>query len=462
MKQSRRVNVGLIILVAASFLLLTDGSSANAGIKIRSVPACEPSANELKYSELARSANGFSSDRSLIARVACGNNVSPSRIGVPITPAEDAELTRRTNVGERMVLVGQKTINSKSFVNSWMDPKTGEAVFAFIPGSTPDRTAIQHVLPAGTPIRLVSGAVPLDRQEEINAALVSNFAALRDSGLKIVGSDTDPNTGVVTVAIDPTNALGAEMRLATVLGSSGLEIVRVDTTTWSTPQDARTQPTGRQYGGAYISSPNNNSACTSSPSAKSNNGYYYTVTAGHCGHPGYAWRQGNSLNPNYPLGSGQGNTLYPPPASGTTDCECQGIGVLSSTKRTSGVLINSNALYLYTGSAGEGNYYTGRTICFSGGTEYETYGGIICGHIRGLNGSVTVTPNGVSVLVYNLIQADFNTTLAGDSGGPYGDGPTWFGVHFGLGSCGTQTCSVFSRSSRVVSSLAIYLQNLGY
>lgn len=169
-----------------------------------------------------------------------------------------------------------------------------------------------------------------------------------------------------------------------------------------------------------------------------------------------------SVNTNYALGPGAGNSLYSPPAAGRTDCDCQGVGPISSSRRTSVVLITSNAPYYYTTNAGESTLYSGRTLCSSGATYYQNFGNIECGYMTTFTGQHTLTPNNVPTLIYDQVQTDM-LGLSGDSGAPYGDGPIWLGAHFGNLTCsGGSTCAAFSRASRVVLRLGITLQNLGY
>ncbi len=387
---------------------------------------------------------------------------------MPITDAENIEITRRTTVGRLLNLINQKEqkLNPDRYVGSWIDPTAnGRATFGYVGGAIPeDQARIESYLPIGTPAAFATGVMSLSRQHSTSSYISTHFASLWDSVIQILGSYTDPHSGAMTIGLSDKAGADSAARLLLAIGTQGVSVKKVASNAWGQTQDARTQPTGQQYGGAYISSTTNSEECTSSPAASSPGGAYYTVTAGHCGHPGYNWVQGNSLNTNYPLGLGQGNALYAATSSRTTDCDCQGIGPLPANKVTSGTYVNGNSVYLFTRSAAGPDYFVGRTLCFSGGTEYETYGHDICGHIVSVVGQYTETPNGISVLVTNLIQTDFNSTLGGDSGGPYGDGTIWLGTHLGLANCSTGTCSTFSASVNVASNpnVNLTLRNLGY
>lgn len=451
------------LLLISTLIASTPSAAAEPG-----VPACAPSVAELAFAQLARKANSFQSDSTYIDAVSCAPHIFPSNIGVPLTASESAEIERRTTTGEALHKIDQQEqiAAPDRYVGSWIDPLAdGKATFAYVGGATAGDTArVASSLPPGTPTSFSSGLVARLRQLSVSSYIKANFAALWDSGIQIVGSYDDPRSGAVTIGLSSKSDSDAETRLLSAIGSGGVSVKSSAPDTWVTTQDVRTQPTGRQYGGAYISSTSNNSECTSSPSASSPAGFFYTVTAGHCGHPGYSWVQGNSLNTNYPLGTGQGNALYAATGTRTTDCDCQGIGPISASKQTSGTYVDNNALFKFTRSANGPDYFVGRTLCFSGGTEYETYGHDLCGHIVSVVGQFTETPNGVSVLVTNLIQTDFNTTLNGDSGGPYGDGTVWLGTHLGIGNCSIGTCSTFSASVNVASNpnVNLTLQNLGY
>lgn len=253
MNKNRLRRVGLTATALALPLLAGLLPSRAVGSGPTASSGCPPSAAALKTAIKARQSNGFNADPAHITQVACGPHIEPSRIGVPITSSENAELSRRTAVGETLYSIDRQQAQSvpNSYVGSWIEPTTGEAVFAFVSGAIPDEIAIRRSLPPGTPVRFETGVVTRDRRTDIQSAIIKNFATLRDSGLDIVGAYTDPQSGIVTIAIDQADRPDAEARLRATVGTEGVVVIRVDPDAWAlaTPEVGRTQPTGRQYGG---------------------------------------------------------------------------------------------------------------------------------------------------------------------------------------------------------------------
>lgn len=78
----------------------------------------------------------------------------------------------------------------------------------------------------------------------------------------MLASNTDQKSGVLDVYIDPGSDADAETVLSEVLGQNGVIIKRIDPASLGAgPQDARTTPTGRAYGGIYV---NGAFTCTAS------------------------------------------------------------------------------------------------------------------------------------------------------------------------------------------------------
>jgi hypothetical protein len=92
-----------------------------------------------------------------------------------------------------------------------------------------------------------------------------------------------------------------------------------------------------------------------------------------------------------------------------------------------GVLVNNNALFHYTHTAGKSEKIPGTPICISGAEEYESYGHILCGVVVSDEAAVPYTD--ASFTLTDATTTNITGTLAGDSGAPYGNGGAFIGIH---------------------------------
>jgi hypothetical protein len=199
--------------------------------------------------------------------------------------------------------------------------------------------------------------------------------------------------------------------------------------------------TGPLYGGEYID--NSFAACTAGYSnsiGNVNKNNIFMITAGHCAPP-INWRQGLNFDQGSDIGRGGDNGFYS--GNATTNCDCQTVGVLPSGKPTTNVLVNNNVPYRFTQLPVA--YYSGEPTCISGASEYTNTGSILCGTISNLVASAYVNPPGITV--EQLIVTTVTNTGFGDSGGPWGNGGQFLGIHFGK----LDGYASFSRSTNISS-----------
>ncbi len=103
------------------------------------------------------------------------------------------------------------------------------------------------------------------------------------------------------------------------------------------------------------------------------------------------------------------------------------VGRLAANKVATGVLVNNNALYHYTHTAGKSEQIPGTHICISGAAEYDTYGHILCGQV--VSDETTIPYMDASFTLTDATTTNISGTLAGDSGAPYGNGGAFIGIH---------------------------------
>jgi hypothetical protein len=91
------------------------------------------------------------------------------------------------------------------------------------------------------------------------------------------------------------------------------------------------------------------------------------------------------------------------------------------------VLTDNNALFTFSHTAPAGDYTKGARACLSGAQSADTNNEhIVCGTVVGSQ-TVKTTNN------FTLIDAGLTTVIGqdGDSGGPYGSGGDFLGIHAG-------------------------------
>ena len=434
-------------------------------------PACSLPVGDMQRAQGLRQANGLDQTEAHVSALHCGASVKSDFSPIEMSPDEASEMTRRQNLVSTLGKVNKILDDAapSRYVGSWLDsPGGGSLVLDYVSADAGDEARVAALLPPGTPFRLGTGLVSLHRQDALRAALVRSFNQLDAAGALILSQTTDDKTGLTTLLLDEAAPASAEAKITQLVGADGLVVKRVNkATSKSGPEDLRTDPQPRQYGGAYASNVTTSTTCTASPTATSA-ASYYTIIAGHCGHPNDAWVMG------YPgsrtLGTGAGNTLYPVPSSGVTDCDCQGIRV-PSTLASSYTLVNGNATYPFSSQAGEGGNTVGQAVCVSGASEYAQYGSDKCGNVQGTHGGYSVTPLGQSVHVYDLIYVVFpssecdtpSCTTQGDSGGTWGAGHEYQGPHAGkVTASNGLVFPAFSRAQRLYNNLQIAVHDLGH
>lgn len=429
----------ILLAVAVLVLTLVGAGPTYAGVPRASSDASSPPTSDEAYAMQLRAQFGFESDLAYVRTVAQRPDATQADFGVPLTPAEAVDMQRRGLVGAQIVGIDSTEADDSTYAGAWLDQQAGGVLnLAFTsPPSTATLDSLTSLLPAGTTVAIRSAATPTGRLNSLENQVGADMADWKSKGVVIASSNVDlpANTTRVYVTSD---IAAATAQLDAAYGHAGLVVTSPGGPT--TPQSARDIRSGPVYGGEWIN--DGSYGCTAGYANSHGNVHpsnVWLITAGHCDSPGHAWAQGLGSSPGIGSG-GTGNGLYE--GHPTTNCDCQGIGTLPSGKSTTNVLVGGNAKYPYTRLATPSDYYTGRHICVSGAHEYEAYGHNLCGTLTSTNGSA---PDDNNVTLVSAIEASFGSTLAGDSGGPYGDGGTYMGVHFGL----INGHSSFSRSSNI-------------
>jgi hypothetical protein len=288
-----------------------------------------------------------------------------------------------------------------------------------VAGSTPQTTyaGLRALLPADAQVSYVKVAYSLQELTQVQDQLTSEITGRSSLGRHITESSLTPQYNAVTVALDPATPSAQVAQLSARYGSRVRIIQSVQG--W-VPQSSRDIESGPIHGGIYVSSSLGN--CTfGSGDFLNGAGQHYSITAGHC--RGSNFYQGKNTAGPF-IGQDHGNHYVP---GGSSNCDCMGVGPLAADKVATGVLVNNNALFHYTHTAGKSEQSPGTPICVSGAEEYELYGHILCGVV--VSDEVSVPYRDATFTLIDATTTNISGTQEGDSGAPYGNGGAFIGIH---------------------------------
>lgn len=200
---------------------------------------------------------------------------------------------------------------------------------------------------------------------------------------------------------------GTEQALAKAYGSNGISMRRG--IAQARPASSRDIRTGPLYGGEYIFNKTSDGSCTAGFSNATSGGNYFTITAGHCLNG--VWYRGDR-NTQYGIGNSHSNHYI---VNGSSKCDCQAVGPISSSIRTANVLVLNNGINHYVGTAT--SFPTGARICLSGATSATSGNDINCGYIKSSGGTIG---EGRNYTLIDPLATSIQGTF-GDSGGPVGN-----------------------------------------
>jgi hypothetical protein len=339
-------------------------------------------------------------------------------LGTPLTPAESADIAGRRILSTWAGIVDAAGKHQSGYAGEWIDERAGGVLRIATTGSTADATytRLRALLPPGARVAFVKATHSLQELTQAYDQLTREMTGRTSLGRHIVEVSVTPQYNAVTVALD----MSAPAQAAPLSATYGSRVRVIRTAQGFTPQSSRDIESGPIHGGIYVSSLLGN--CTFGYGDFLNSlGQHYSVTAGHC--RGSNFYQGaNGAGPF--VGQAHGNHYSP---GGSGNCDCMGVGPLAAGKVATGVLVNGNALFHYSHTAGKSEQAPGTPICISGAAEYESYGHILCGAV--VSDEVSIPLSDGSFVLTDATTTDISGTLAGDSGAPYGNGGAFIGIH---------------------------------
>lgn len=421
---------GLAIVVAGSL-----SSSALAAPGPTSAPATAVEAGQITL----RQQFGLQADLVHVRVVDHAAASNSTELGIPLTAVESADIAGRTGLGDIAVAITNAEVNDSAFGGVWIDQSTGGTlVVNVVPaaGRLVLRPAAIKAMSAAARHRLTIAAYSLKDLDALSGQISKEVVVNNPSYGDVVSVGTDPRVNRVRLVLRDLNKPLQSVVLRATANDPRVQVKHVansfvpggPTPTASVPSAtpqaiSRNAYSGPLYGGSWISNggPVAGGNCTAGFSHIYNSlGQWYSVTAGHCGNGTYY--QGRNRQGTV-LGGGHANGFA---TSGTSNCDCVAVGPISGSRPTKDVLVDGNALFGYTNTGGSAQFQAGQRACLSGAQSADTNNEhIICGTI--VQGSTTLTEtNGFHLTDAATVSFE---PQQGDSGGPYGNGGSFLGIH---------------------------------
>jgi hypothetical protein len=417
----RALTAGAAVVTLSAFLAGTSahGSSLHSAALMSSTTSSKPSAAEA-YAQKIRSEFGLRSDLGYIRSIEHKPGMSSRDLGTPLTPAESANIQGRRILSTWVGIVEAAGARQPGYAGVWIDQRAGGVLRVAMAGSA-GQTAyarLRGLLPTGARASYVKATYSLREITRVYDQLTREITGRSSLGRHIVESALTPQYNSITVALNPTTPSSMVAQLSARYGSR-VRIIR-GVPGW-TPQSARDITTGPIHGGIWVSSLLTG-GCSFGYGDFANSAHqHFAVTAGHCS--GMSFYLGYQQSGPY-VGGSHSNKYV---AGGSSNCDCQAIGPLAAGMWATGVLVNNNALFNYTATAGKAQQAPGTPICMSGAQEYDTYGSIVCGTVVSDEADATYDNSGYTLT--DATTTNIQSTLPGDSGAPYGDGGLFIGIH---------------------------------
>lgn len=370
-----------------------------------------------------------------------GKDPDLALLGIPLSAAEAEDIRARDNRSLLAASMGEalSVAQPDRFGGTWIDQRAGGVIHlgSTEPISQAELATLSNKFLGGSPISYHRVSYSLASLTETKSVLAERIRTQEKIGKWAVQVGVDVKQNRVLLRVDssvPQPIVDEVKREYENL------VVEVTPNGWVT--QARDRSSGRLYGGLWMSSrPGKN--CTAGYSNALYGSRRVVVTAGHCGLG--PWYQGLGADGEYIMGTVRNWWSN----GGAGACDCQVIGTLPADRPSSYVAISNSDYYRYTRTATSADYGVGTRICLSGAQYADRHnGGIACGQITDSSASIRYQDgnfNLTDAVITNISGSD-----AGDSGGPYGSGPTFMGIHAaGYGTPGAFIQTALTKSSRI-------------
>ena len=201
-------------MTAVVILAGLNGGPATASLPLNTTP---PTRAESRAIAL-RAQFGLQNDLSYVrAAESAATSSATVDLGIPLTPAEHAEMARRDRLGSAMASI-EKTFTGAdpTYVGVWLDQASGGILnVSFTADPSPQTAAqLQELLPAGASARVTVVPTPLATLTAVAAQITQDMIQNgQHNDLTIVSSGVDVSTDSVTVTILNSAPIGEEAAL---------------------------------------------------------------------------------------------------------------------------------------------------------------------------------------------------------------------------------------------------------
>jgi hypothetical protein len=197
--QNRRAIAG----VATLFMLFVPAQSASLAAESAVLPERQLLTTDEENALAFRRMFGLDADPSLISNAAVSPEYSAANYGVPLSPAEEAELGRRVEVEQASHGAAAFGREQSIWGGYYFDQLArGAPVFLFTAEIEAMRSHIEKLLPEGTGFRVEQVTLPLSELVSTKEAVVEAYGDLRAAGIQITSTGLDLASNQVVVGID--------------------------------------------------------------------------------------------------------------------------------------------------------------------------------------------------------------------------------------------------------------------
>jgi len=397
-RAATHVLLALMCGALASSMVMLDAPKAQA--------AGPTTSQDVERQVAARAALGLPTDPTYVAGVAADSTADTS-FGVPLTPAEIADLRARPDAAALDPMVSFARRHPADYGGTYIDQAAGGIVDVALTGSARLRTAdLAALLPAGVKTRFRSVRWSEQDLTSATSAITKDMPVLEASGIVFGQVYPDVVTNRVVVAV-----IGDVAAATRLLTSKYGPIVDVRPGTSAEAMTCTRQSCPPPWrGGLQINSTTH--SCSSGYVARvAGGGLWYLITAGHCDDNG-------SINLNWYNGSAFIGSVVRSGFHDYSAADALAIAIGSNTRSNYYWVASTDTQDTFTTWAGG---TVGEIVCKSGNTTGET-----CGGIQALG--VTVPYDGKHFVDQTQVSMWIDL---GDSGGPVFD---WNNPHKLLGT----------------------------
>lgn len=386
---------------------------------------------------------GLPADAEHLQDLVDGRSSSTIRFHIPVTEGEAAELDRKTLLAEFGGRQAAELLaTSEGFSGAWIDYAAGLLHVGFsVAPPAEAQASLRGAAPSSGEVRFHTTGRPLRQLLDLQDRVADVSATLSSFGVTVTGSSVSQPADLLTLYLPQDQLVRAPGVLRRVLGSRA-ELLSLVSDAGTQNDLSRERNSGRVYGGLWLSFSGAGSCTSGIANAQSTvtAADFFVVSAGHCAPAGRTAYFGRSSTRTSLMTVFRNKFV-----SGTqTSCDCMLIGPFtsSSPRLSSDVLVNNNAIYDYqrVGVLNQ-DYLKGTPACLSGAASVEQYGVIYCLTIFDPFAKKSTD----NVTLVDQVLMDGRSAQGGDSGGPWGNGRTYLGIH--QGSLGTG--DLFSKSANL-------------